>query len=251
LILADARCDEASVWQFVESCDYRADLGTWLELTEGAGPVLDLGCGIGRVARHLAAAGREVTGVDRDPAIIDDLNRLATEPGLTAYTGDVTEIGGMDLGRADFGAIIAPQQLLQIIGGPGARQRALAGVRRRLAPGGLAAFGFSEWGHIGSGEIEAVPDLREIGGWVFASRPVAFEDHGQALTIVRARQAVSPDGSLRESHDAVTLDRLDRDGLSAELDAAGLDAVRTIEVPQTERHVATVIMVARHAAGSP
>ena len=62
------------------------------------------------------------------------------------------------------------------------------------------------------------------------------------------RQIVAPDGSLEESEDSITLDRLDRNSLADEIEDAGLLAVRTIDIPQTERHIATVIVVARHDA---
>lgn len=252
MILADRASDEASIWQLVESCGYMADLGTWSELTAGSESVLDLGCGIGRVARHLAADGRSVLGVDRDPAMIADLNRLATEPRVAGITGDVTEIGDMDLGRDRFDTIIAPQQLLHILGGAGQRERLLGGVKRRLAPGGIAAFAISEWIPRENHELETVeimPDVRELDDWVFASRPVAVEDDGEALTVVRFRQIVAPDGSLEETHDSITLDRMDREGFAVELAAAGLRPERTIEIPETDRHIASVVVVARHDAG--
>jgi 2-polyprenyl-3-methyl-5-hydroxy-6-metoxy-1,4-benzoquinol methylase len=38
-----------------------------------AGPrLLDLGCGEGRIARHLRAAGREIVGLDRNPELISE-----------------------------------------------------------------------------------------------------------------------------------------------------------------------------------
>ncbi len=38
-----------------------------------AGPrLLDLGCGEGRIARHLHAAGREIVGLDRNPVLLGD-----------------------------------------------------------------------------------------------------------------------------------------------------------------------------------
>jgi len=251
LILADLESDEASIWQLVESCAYRADLPAWSELSAGSGSVLDLGCGIGRVARYLAAEGRTVVGVDRDPAMVADMNRLASEPGVSAITGDVTEILDMPLGRDLFETIIAPQQLLHILGGESSRLRMLAGVKRRLRPDGLAAFAISEWIPEESRTVEILPDVRELDDWVFASRPVAVEDDGRSLTVVRLRQVVAPDGGLTESHDSITLDVIDRDTLTAELAAEGFAVERMIEVPQTERHIASVIVVARHDAGRP
>jgi len=245
LILADEAADSASIWQLVESCAYGADLPVWLEITEGSDSVLDLGCGIGRVARHLAAEGRTVVGVDRDPAMVADFNRLATEPGVRAVTGDVTELGPVDLGRDRFDTVIAPQQLLHIVGGQDARRRLLAGVKDRLEPDGAAAFAISELGPQESQDVDILPDLRELGESVYASRPVAVETDETSLTVVRLRQVVDAHGSLEETHDRITLDLMDRESLAAELAAAGLAVERAIEVPETDRHIASVILVAR------
>ncbi|MGK2933042.1 MAG: class I SAM-dependent methyltransferase [Solirubrobacterales bacterium] len=245
MTLADQASDEASIWQLVESCAYAADLPVWLELTEGSSSVLDLGCGIGRVARYLAAEGRTVVGVDRDPAMVADFNRLATEEGVFAVTGDVTELDPVELGRERFGAVVAPQQLLHIVGGEDARQRLMKGVRDRLEPGGIAAFAISEVASGESQEIEILPDLREVGETVFASRPVAVEFDEGSLTVVRLRQVVESDGTLEEVHDSITLDLIDRDSLTVELASAGLVAERMIEVPETDRHIASVILVCK------
>jgi hypothetical protein len=129
----------------------------------------------------------------------------------------VTAIASLDLGRDRFGAI--------------------------LEPGGIAAFAISELVAQESQPVDVLPDLREVGDVVYASRPVAVEADEDSLTVVRLRQVVGPDGTLEESHDPITLDLMDRDSLTAELDAAGLRVTRTIEVPETDRHIASVILV--------
>lgn len=250
MILADQDSPPEAVWQLVESCGYTADLPVWSGITESASTVLDLGCGIGRVARHLARSDRPVFGVDREPILVTELNRLSAGEPVTAFTGDVTALDELQLPSERYDAVIAPQQLLHIVGGEVSRQNLLDGVRERLQPDGLAAFAFSEWASEGSHEVAVMPDVREVGDWVYASRPVAVEDDGELLTITRLRQVVSPEGRFEESEDRITLDRLDRDLLASELAEAGLQAFRTIDVPETDQHIATVIVVARHVAVS-
>lgn len=189
-----------------------------------------------------------MTGVDRDPDMIADLNRLAAGTGVTGITGDVTEIASIDLGRQHFDAVIAPQQLMHIVGGQSMRRRILDGTRERLAPAGLAAFAISEIVSPESQTLDILPDVREIEDWVYASRPVAVESEPGALTVVRLRQSVSPDGSLEERHDSITLDLIDRASLTAELAGSGLEVIESIELPETDRHIASVVLVARHAA---
>lgn len=255
MILADDQSPREAIWQLVESCGYSADLPAWVDLTGpsgsagSSGPVLDLGCGIGRVARHLAAGGQDVVGVEIDPQLVADLNRLSGDEPVMAVSGDATRLASLELEPGRYECIIAPQQLLHIVGGEVSRQNLFEGVRERLEPHGSAAFAISEWISEESRKVAVLPDVREINDWVYASRPVTVEDDGDSLTVVRLRQIVAPDGSLEEAHDSITLDRLDRRLLADELTEAGLTVEQTIEIPQTDRHIATVIVVARHKAG--
>lgn len=61
----------------LENADLTEDLDFWLELAETySGPILELGCGTGRVLLNLARRGYEVTGLDNSPAM---LARLAAK----------------------------------------------------------------------------------------------------------------------------------------------------------------------------
>ncbi|MES2295877.1 MAG: class I SAM-dependent methyltransferase [Pseudomonadota bacterium] len=57
----------------------------------GEGEVLDLACGGGRHARHLAALGHPVTALDRDPQAL----RLAAGPGITTVQADLEAPGAV------------------------------------------------------------------------------------------------------------------------------------------------------------
>jgi len=235
-------CTEASIWQLVESCGYSADLNAWRVLTRNSRTgVLDLGCGIGRVAHHLARSRIPVTGIDRDPGIVADFNRLSPEPGTRAVTGDAAD---PKLPGGTFDRVIAPQQLLQIQGGRTRREELIAAAASRLTTGGIAAFAFSEGLPADSVEPVMMPDLREIGSWIYSSRPLRLEAGPESVTIHRLRQRVSPDGDLIEAFDQTTLDRLTREQMSEELSRGGFDAGDWIDVPATDLHVASVIAVA-------
>ena len=59
------------------------DLAFWrAEARAANGPVLDVGCGTGRVLLALAAAGADVDGLDDSPAMIARLRAKAAEHGL-------------------------------------------------------------------------------------------------------------------------------------------------------------------------
>ena len=63
---------------------YREDLPFWVELARSAGgPVLEVGCGTGRVHLPLLQAGVDAEGFDLLPAMLDELRRKAKALGLT------------------------------------------------------------------------------------------------------------------------------------------------------------------------
>ncbi|NUS40249.1 MAG: methyltransferase domain-containing protein, partial [Terrabacter sp.] len=55
----------------------RALLGHFAELvlTEGGGPVVDAGCGPGRITGHLRSLGLDVSGVDLSPGMVAEARR--------------------------------------------------------------------------------------------------------------------------------------------------------------------------------
>lgn len=233
------------MWQEVESGSYRIDLPAWQEIADGAsGPVLDLGCGTGRVAHHLAARGHRVVGIERDPGIAADYRRLASGGNATVSVADVVELGSHRPPSAGYGLVIAPQQLVQIVGGAAARRRLFSGVSALLPAGGKAAFAFTPDLPDRSLELDLLPDLRELAGWVYSSRPVSIEAAADRVDVTRIRKRVAPDGSMAESASVISFDRLAPDLLERELAAAGLTATGTIDLPETAEHVASLILVA-------
>lgn len=61
---------------------YLPELGLVLELAaRTGGPILDLGCGTGRVALALAREGYEVVGLDLNPAFVERARAEAARPG--------------------------------------------------------------------------------------------------------------------------------------------------------------------------
>lgn len=237
---------EEVIWHEVECGHYAADLALWSGLgAEAAGPVLELGCGSGRVALHLAEQGQAVTGLDRSPALIAELRRRAEESGLAAkaVVGDARELELVLDGG--FAAIIAPMQLAHLLGGRSGRLRMLTGIAARLRPGGVfaAALLADELRSAGGDEAGVLPDVAERDGWVFSSLPVEVLARAGAIEVRRLRQVVSPAGELREELDAIRLEQLDADGFEAEAQEVGLTARERIEVPATADHVGSVVCV--------
>ena len=232
---------EDSIWQLVECCAYTADLIAWTELCAGRS-VLDLGCGIGRVGHHLARAGCEVTGIERDSLMATDFNRLAP-PGAKALPGDVLD---PDLSPGEFDAVIAPQQLIQILGDEGNRQRLLKLMARSLRSGGIAALAVTTSLPFESSRPALTPDIREIEGWVYSSRPVGLEAESSQVTVERLRERVDPSGNLIGSSNRISFSRLDPESLEPEFEAAGLVLELETVIPATEAHVGSSILILRH-----
>lgn len=106
------------------------------------GPVVDLGCGPGRLTAHLNRLGVDAFGVDLSPVMIEIARR--EHPGLRFEVGSMTELDMPDacVGGALlwFSLVHVPDPEVPVV---------LAHVRRMLRPGGVALVAF----HRGEGTI--------------------------------------------------------------------------------------------------
>jgi len=238
-----ARLD-AAAWHDVECSAYAADLPTWRTLAERhGGPVLDLGCGTGRVALDLASRGHEVTGLDADPELMRALEARghARDLPVRGLTADARAFELPDT----FPLAIAPMQVVQLLGGPEGRKAMLARVLAHLKPGGVLAVALADpFDSVPVGEaLPPLPDVLEVDGWVLSSTPVAVRDEGDAVSIDRRRQAVSPAGELTEEPFTIRLDSVTPAGLSEEAEAVGLTATELLHVPPTRDYVGSAVVV--------
>jgi SAM-dependent methyltransferase len=233
----------AAIWHDVECGGYAADLPVWERLAgDTDGPLLELGCGTGRVALRLAGRGNEVWAVDADASLLEVLQARAAAHGL-GVRAMRADIRTLDLDR-EFELILAPMQLLQMLGSAAARHATLERAARHLAPGGrLAAAIVEPPSPSGNGPAAALPDVRELGGWVYSSLPVVLVTAGGDLEIHRHRQAVSPDGSLSEEEHTDRLDALDADTLESEAVTPGLRRAGRLEVPPADGYLGSTVVI--------
>lgn len=228
------------IWHQVECGAYAADLAFWEELAlEAEGPILDLGCGTGRVALHLARRDHPVTGLDLDPGLVAAFASEARELPAEAVAGDARDF---DLG-GEFDLVMAPMQLLQLFTAAEERRRCLSCVAAHMSAGGRAALAIVESMPEPTAGAPPLPDTREIDGWVYSSLPVDARVDSEWIQVRRLRQTVSPQGELEEELYEVDLRVLDAATLEAEAREQGMRAAGRHAIPPTEEHVGSTVVL--------
>jgi SAM-dependent methyltransferase len=237
---------DAAIWHDVECASYDVDLPLWSELAAAcAGPILDIGCGTGRVALHLAELGHDVTGLDCEPSFTAALAARARERGLRVHA-ETADARSFSFPGREFALAIAPMQVVQLLGGASGRAGMLESARTHLSSEGLCAIALADpFDGIPADEeqLPPLPDVREEHGWVYSSTPVKVRDDDGATAIDRLRQAVSPDGQLDESMFTIRLDTVTPEDLEAEA-GEGWAVRERRHVPATTDYVgSTVVML--------
>jgi SAM-dependent methyltransferase len=230
------------IWHDVECGAFDADLPLWAALAQAsAGPLLELGCGSGRVALHLARLGHRVIAIDSDPALIDALRDRAAEEGLdvAARAADAVDFK-LD---QSFALIVAPMQLIQLLDGAGARASCLRACSSQMAPGARLALAIVDGVPTGVPPSPLLPDVREHEGWVYSSLPLGARHDGAALVVERLRQVVDPEGHLTETRDSVRLQTLSADKLEEEARSVGLRPIGRRWIDPTSNHVGSTVVV--------
>lgn len=130
--------------------------------------VLDLGCGTGRLALGMAAAGHTVTGVDPARA---SLEAARAKPGAER----VTWIEGTApvLPDASFDVAVMTSHVAQFLVDDDEWRRTLADLRRALVPGGRLVFDsrdprareWERWNPVDSRRRISLPDGRVVAAW--------------------------------------------------------------------------------------
>ena len=135
-------------WENAQTLD-RRDVRFWQRLAaRSVGPILELGCGTGRVTIPVARAGAHVVGVDRSAEMLGHarrrLKRARVNGNVAWLRGDIRMLPFRNGAR--FGLVMAPYGILQSLVRESDLKATVASVNRVLAPGGV--FG-----------LDLVPDL--------------------------------------------------------------------------------------------
>jgi len=232
----------AVMWHDLECGGYAEDLPLWRELS-GVGPVLDLGCGTGRVALDLAEHGVPVVGLDIDHVLLDELRRRAGELPVETVRADAR---AFDLGRR-FPVVLAPMQTVQLLGGAAGRAGFLRCAKAHLEPGGVFAIAVADDIQTFD-EVEAtlpLPDVHEEGGTVYFSQPVSIRDQGERFEIEFLREVIDPVGGRVSARNVIHLDRIEPAELEAEAAAIGFTPIEARTVPATDAYVGSTVVMLR------
>jgi SAM-dependent methyltransferase len=129
----------AEFYDYVPPYSDRPDVAFWTAAAlESGGPVLEVGCGTGRVLIPTARAGIEIVGLDLSPTMLATCKRrLAQEPDdvrarATLVEGDMRDF---QLGR-QFALATMPFRPFQHLITVEEEIACLEAIRRHLAPGG-------------------------------------------------------------------------------------------------------------------
>lgn len=232
------------IWHDVECGDYTADLPLWEELVaKTSSGIIELGCGTGRVTRHIGKdTERLVMGIERDPDLVASLWERSQ---WRAGDAEIEDVRSFDLTVSRFDLALAPMQLIQLLDGPDDRICCLSRVAEHLTPGGLAAFAIVEQMPPAPSEGAAppLPDIRQIEGWIYSSLPLESVVDGNRIIVRRLRQTVDPEGEMSDELNEVELCMLSAETLEQEAGEVGLRPVGRRQIPATEAHVGSTVVV--------
>lgn len=189
----------------------------FLSLVDEEGParVVDLGCGTGRLALGLAAAGHTVTGVDPAAASLDVARAKAGADEVTWVEGTARS-----LPDAAFDVAIMTSHVAQFLVDDAEWADALSDLHRTLAPGGRLLFdtrnpvarGWERWNPTDSRHDIRLPDGTSVTAW---TEVTAVKDSTVSFT----HHYAFDDGTVLNS--SATLRFRTEEELRASLDDAG------------------------------
>ena len=204
------------------------DLTFWLELASRQGdPVLELGCGTGRLLLPLAQAGRQVFGLDRDAsmlAVLQENLRSANMPHAEVFQADA---GAFHLGAA-FRLILLPCNTLSTLP-PATRRAMLSRAAQHLAPGGLFAASLPNPGLFSHLPARSAAQVEEVFPHPRDGRPVQVSSGWRRsagyFTIDWVYDHLQADGTIRRMR-ARAPHRLDpAERYQHEIERAGLEVI--------------------------
>lgn len=199
---------EAELYDQLDELSDFEDVVFYLWFAEAApGPVLDLGCGTGRIAVPLAERGLEVVGLDNSPEMLDSCRRNLSAAGLEAELA-LGEMSGFDLGERRFGTILVPGFSIQLLLEDEDLDGCLRRCRRHLRDDGqLVLPTHLPWEMIWDGrkrcplEEKKVVELESGAGSLAAFQGWELDAMRQRLKLFNRYEKRGPRGEVLESEE--------------------------------------------------
>lgn len=160
----------------------------------GAGPhVLDIGCGTGRDAAHLHAAGRTVTGADLSDTMLGYAR--IHHPGPRYARADLRGFDPADLAPQPFDAVVCLDSALLYCHTNDELDGFLASCRSALAPGGLLVAEMRNGAFfLGRTELLGAPAIRGFTWEGTVHRSVTTLTVDRAAQLLRRRRVWTTEG---------------------------------------------------------
>ena len=208
----------------------RRDVAFWQRLAAPIeGPVLELGCGTGRICVPVARSGARIVGIDRSAPMLARAQRRLTRARLAARALLVRgDIRALPFRRRQFGLVMAPYGILQSLVRPSDLTAALDSIARVLPRGGRLG-------------VDLVPDLprwseyegkKTLSGRIGRGAQVTLlesvrQDRRRKLTMFDQQYVTVRDGARHESHFSLTFRTVSVPSMTTLLERAGfrVDAV--------------------------
>lgn len=168
-------------------------------------PVLELGCGTGRVALHLARAGIEITGLDASPAMLAIARAKLARAGLGEHVRLLeADLGNFALDQQFALATLAINTFMHFLT-VAEQVRVLTTARRHLEPGGLLIIDLPRPDHsllLDTGEPLALNQTLTdpaSGRTIFKLIAATLEPATQTRHLVLAYDETDAEGVLRRT----------------------------------------------------
>jgi SAM-dependent methyltransferase len=204
---------------------HNEDLPFWLELAgRQKGPILELGCGTGRVLIALAGAGYASYGLDSDAGMLATLQHQARSDAASGCSVFQADMAAYHLAQA-FALILLPCNTLSTLPAE-TRRTAFALIRHHLSPKGLFAASLPNPALLARLPRRAAADIEEIFSHPVDGEPVqvssTWQRSAEYFTITWHYDHLLPDGRVERLTAQACHTMLPVEGYTDELGQAGL-----------------------------
>jgi SAM-dependent methyltransferase len=204
--------DLLSRYYDLENADFTEDLDFWLDLAETHGdPILELGCGSGRVLLHLARRGHAITGVDNSPEMLALLEAKLKQASTKHIAVPPTRLAASlhDFQTTEsFKLAIMPFNTFMHLLTLEAQTAALVNIRQHLAVGAPLALDMPNPGDAYAGPEPGLAlerTFRDGASTVQQFSCIALDRAAQLAHITWLYDAIAPGGAVQRTVVPLTL----------------------------------------------